>query len=214
MRKLLEKIANPSNRDWVVFSAMTFFFMFGFNSYTGVFQNFFNDKLHGQPLQLGLLETFREIPGFLAAPIAAILAFISAPLLAGFTLIGSGIGILSTGYVSNYVQLIIVSICWSIPMHLWFTISPSIVMSIAGGKDGGRHLGRNNSIGASAVLTALLLSILLKPHVSYRFMFTLAGVYCIGRCTGTAAQQKGWCSQQAEAADTQAVLALLCDELP
>ncbi|MHB1462855.1 MAG: MFS transporter [Armatimonadota bacterium] len=176
MKKIITKLKDPINRDWILFSAMTFCFMFGFSSYTGIFQNFFNTNLHGQPQQLGILETFREIPGLLAAPIAATLAFLHAPVLAGLTLLGSGIGIWATGHVTIFWQLVLVSISWSIPMHLWFTISPAIVMNLAQGKEGGRHLGRNNAIGAFAVLSALTLSILLKPHVSYRFMFTLAGV--------------------------------------
>lgn len=179
MKKLITKLKDPINRDWILFSAMTFCFMFGFSSYTGIFQNFFNTNMHGQPQQLGVLETFREIPGLLAAPIAAMLAFLHAPVLAGFTLLGSGIGIWATGHVNVFWQLVLVSIGWSIPMHLWFTISPAIVMNLAQGKDGGRHLGRNSGIGAFAVLSALLLSMLLRKygHVSYQFMFTLAGVF-------------------------------------
>lgn len=179
MKKLITQLKDPINRDWILFSAMTFCFMFGFSSYTGIFQNFFNTNMHGQPQQLGVLETFREIPGLLAAPIAAMLAFLHAPVLAGFTLLGSGIGIWATGHVNVFWQLVLVSIGWSIPMHLWFTISPAIVMNLAQGKDGGRHLGRNSGIGAFAVLSALLLSMLLRKygHVSYQFMFTLAGVF-------------------------------------
>lgn len=178
MKRIVTRLKDPSNRDWILFSAMTFCFMFGFSSYTGIFQNFFNTNLHGQPQQLGVLETFREIPGLLAAPIAAMLAFLHAPVLAGLTLLGSGIGIWATGHVTIFWQLVLVSIGWSIPMHLWFTISPAIVMSLAQGKDGGRHLGRNSGIGAFAVMSALLLSMLLRRygHVSYQFMFTLAGV--------------------------------------
>lgn len=176
MKKIITKLKDPSNRDWILFSAMTFCFMFGFSSYTGIFQNFFNTNMHGQPQQLGILETFREIPGLLAAPIAATLAFLHAPVLAGLTLLGSGIGILATGHVNAFWQLVLVSIGWSVPMHLWFTISPAIVMNLAQGKNGGKHLGRNSGIGAAAVLSALLLSRVLKPHVTYQFMFTLAGV--------------------------------------
>ena len=53
------------HRDWKLFTLLTFLFSFGFAVYGGVFQNFLRDLLHAGPLQLGQLESTREIPGLL-----------------------------------------------------------------------------------------------------------------------------------------------------
>src|SRR5256885_1823291 len=61
------------DRDWRLFTLLTFLFAFGFAVYSGVFQNFLRDELHASPLQLGQLESIREIPGLLAAIMAGTL---------------------------------------------------------------------------------------------------------------------------------------------
>ena len=42
-------------RDWRIFFAVTFLFMFGFAIYTGPFQNFLRDYLGAGPQELGRL---------------------------------------------------------------------------------------------------------------------------------------------------------------
>ena len=59
-----------NRRDWLIFTALVFLFAFGFAIYGGVFQNFMRDRLHSDELQLGTLESTREIPGLLAAILA------------------------------------------------------------------------------------------------------------------------------------------------
>src|ERR1019366_5877607 len=57
-------------RDWKIFTILTFLFGFGFQLYGGVFQNFLRDVLHADEVNLGTLESIREIPGLCAALMA------------------------------------------------------------------------------------------------------------------------------------------------
>ena len=74
-------------RDWAKFTALTFLFSFGFAIYAGVFQNFLRDILEAGPLQLGSLESLREIPGLLAALMAGTLVALAESRIAGFGLL-------------------------------------------------------------------------------------------------------------------------------
>src|SRR5213594_711007 len=89
-------------RDWALFTALNFLFAFGFAIYAGVFQNFLRDVMHSGPLQLGQLESLREIPGFLAALTTGTLVALAESRVAALGLLIGAVGIGVTGSVSGY----------------------------------------------------------------------------------------------------------------
>jgi MFS family permease len=168
-------------RDWTIFIAINFLFAFGFAIYSGVFQNFLRDAYGPDPLQLGNLESLREIPGLLAALTAGTLVALAESRVAGLGLILTGVGIGLTGNVSGYVSLVLITVFWSVGFHLWAAVSPAITLTLAKGKEGGRHLGQISAVGATATLVALGLSTLVSrfaPNLDYRLYFYAAGI-CI-----------------------------------
>ncbi|HZP81713.1 MAG TPA: MFS transporter [Chthonomonadaceae bacterium] len=168
-------------RDWRLFTALTFLFAFGFAVYGGVFQNFLRDRLHAGPLDLGRLEAIRELPGLLAALTAGTLVALAETRVAGLGLLLTAVGIAATGMVPGYGLLIAVTVFWSVGFHLWVTVSPAITLALAKGQEGGRHLGRMSAVGSAATLAALGFAWLLEKGVSkenYPVYFTIAGA-CI-----------------------------------
>ncbi|MDW8104383.1 MAG: MFS transporter [Armatimonadota bacterium] len=171
-----------SRRDWVLFGTLTFCFAFGFAVYNGIFQNFIREVLHVTPRQLGVLESLREVPGLLTAPIAGTLVAFAEPRLAGLALLVCALGIGATGMAGSYWVLVGFNVWWSIGFHLWASVSPSITLALAGGREGGRHLGRMSAIGSVAVLVALGSARLFKTYLSYQTLFLIAGatIACAG----------------------------------
>lgn len=164
-----------NKRDWTLFGTATFCYAFGFAVYNGLFQNFFREVLHGEPAQLGVLESLREVPGLLTAFTAGTLAMLSETRLGSLALLISAAGIAATGFASSYWPLVAITVFWSVGMHLWFALSPAITLALSGGKEGGRHLGRMAGIGAVAVLVGLAATRAVKPYVDYRYLFLVAG---------------------------------------
>lgn len=172
-----EQMNQPSlRRDWGLFGALTFCFAFGFAVYNGIFQNFIREVLHVSPSQLGVLESLREVPGLLTAPIAGTLVAFAEPRLAGLALLVCALGIGATGAAGDYWTLVAINVFWSTGFHLWSSVSPSITLSLAGGREGGRHLGRMSAIGSVAVLVALGSARLFKTYLAYKTLFLIAGV--------------------------------------
>ncbi|MBM3495657.1 MAG: MFS transporter [Armatimonadetes bacterium] len=173
-----------NERDWRLFGAATFCFAFGFAVYNGLFQNYFREVLHGDPSRLGILESLREVPGLLTAPTAGSLALVADTRVGSIALLVSALGIAATGYAEQYWPLVAVTVFWSVGMHLWFSLSPAITLSLADGKEGGRHLGRMAGIGAVAVLIALAATRAAKPYLAYRALFLVAGamIFVAGAC--------------------------------
>ncbi len=169
-------------RDWRLFTALTFLFGFGFAVYSGPFQNYLKDVLLANELDLGKLESFRELPGLLAALTAGTLVALAESRVAALGLLITGIGIGLTGAFTTYGPLIAATVFWSVGFHLWTTIGSSITLSLAKGKEGGRHLGRMSGIGAAASIgglgTALLIS-QVAPK-AYALAFAIGGLAIIG----------------------------------
>jgi MFS family permease len=167
-----------NQRDWAIFTAQTFLFGFGFSVYSGIFQNWLRDHMHAGPIQLGGLESLREIPGLLAAIMAGTLVALAESRIAGLGLFIVAIGIGCTGLVPDYTWLIAITVFWSVGFHLYVTVGPAITLALAKGKEGGRHLGRMSAVGAAATLGALGLSSVIAwatRHFDYRNYFYIAG---------------------------------------
>lgn len=186
-------------RDWRLFTLLNFLFAFGFAIYSGVFQNFLRDELGATPLQLGQLESIREVPGLLAAIMAGTLIALAESRVAGLGLLITAFGIGVTGLVTDvahsmahndphaslaamrYLMLIGITVFWSVGFHLWASVAPAITLALAKGQEGGRHLGRMSAVGSGATLSALGLALVFSrtlPRLGYKPYFYLAGA-CI-----------------------------------
>ncbi len=165
-------------RDWKLFTALTFLYSFGFAVYNGVYQNFLRDDLAIQPLQAGSLESFREIPGLLAALLAGTLVALAEARVAVLGLAVMGIGIAITGRFLQFWPQVAVSVLWSVGFHVWATVSPAITLTLAKGAEGGRHLGRMAAVGGIGNLVALGLAFGVAKwvHLPYEAYFVAGGV--------------------------------------
>jgi hypothetical protein len=166
-------------RDWRKFTALTFLFGFGFAVYNGVFQNFLRDVVNARELDLGILESLREVPGLCTALMAGTLVALAESRVAAIGLAITAIGIGATGFMGSFPPIVAISVFWSIGFHLYATMQSPITLTLAKGKEGGRHLGRMAGIGAMSTIfglgTAFVLSRILPPH-TYMPYFAIAAV--------------------------------------
>jgi hypothetical protein len=169
-------------RDWAIFTGLTFLFGFGFAIYSGPFQNFLRDALNANELDLGKLESLREIPGLLTALTAGTLVALAESRLAAIGLLVAAIGIGVTGYCRTFPPLIAITIFWSVGFHLWATVQTAITLALAKGKEGGRHLGRMNGISAAATILGLGVALGLSKFwpKNYALYFAVGGIAILG----------------------------------
>ena len=171
--------------DWLKLTWVIALFFFGFNLYNSVFQNFLKDNLHAVPLDLGRLESMREIPGLLASLMAGILVALPERRIATIGLVICAVGIGSTGWFGQYRPLVAITVFWSVGFHLMTSVQSAMTLLLAKGAEGGRHLGRMNGIGAISQITALILVVLTTRAMTashqmsqdvYKVVFVLGGV--------------------------------------
>ena len=99
-----------------------------------VFQNFLRDVMHCGPLQLGQLESLREIPGFLAALTTGTLVALAESRVAALGLLIGAVGIGATGAAGSYGMLVAITVFWSVGFHLWASMAPAITLALAKGR--------------------------------------------------------------------------------
>src|ERR1035437_6244088 len=124
--------------DWRLFIWLTFLFGFGFAIYNGVFQNFIKEMLRADYLDLGIMESSREVPGLLAALLTGTLVALAESRIAGLGLGIAAFGIGVSGLVHTKPSLIAISVFWSIGFHVYSTVSNAITLALCKGADGGK----------------------------------------------------------------------------
>lgn len=177
---LTEAEEQSLRRDWALYIALTFLFMFGFTVYGGVFQNYLRDVFHSGPVGLGALESIREMPGLLAALTAGTLVALAEKHIASVGLAITALGVAATGFMPEYTSLVVITVFWSLGFHLYSTVSSAITLALSKGKEGGRHLGKMAGVGALATILALAITWAVSvtfPHLSYAVYFLVAGVF-------------------------------------
>ncbi len=172
---MLEKAKSP----WGRLILLTFFFMFGFNIYMGVFQNYLRDQFNTSPLQLGQLEAFRELPGLLAALTTGALLMFAEARLAALGLAVMGMGLIANVIPRDYTAVIVITTAWSIGFHLYVSVSSAIAVQIQGNDKTGHSLGKLSAVGAFATIFALGFSFLgfgVWKILTYDGAFILGGI--------------------------------------
>lgn len=157
-----------SDQAWKRLVALSFLFMFGFTIYNGVFQNYLKDHFGAGPLQLGVLESTREVPGLLAAITTGMLLAHAESRIAALGLAIAGLGIAATAGANSYASLVLITVAWSIGFHLYASVSSAITLQIVKGQAGGHNLGRISGVGAFATVSALSVS-----WVAFRYLHSL-----------------------------------------
>jgi len=130
------------------------------------------------PVQLGGLESLREVPGLLAALMAGTLVALAESRVAGLGLLITAVGIGITGAATGYWMLVAFTVFWSVGFHIYVSVAPAITLALARGQEGGRHLGRMSAVGAAATLAALGFARVMAqciPKTDYHPYFYLAG---------------------------------------
>ncbi len=163
-------------RDWVLLAAATVAFGLGFGINAGTAPSFAAHHLGIEREQLGLLEGLREVPGLLTAGIVGLLASFAEPRLALLSLLLMGLGFGATGQVESYWPLVACNILWSIGLHVWLTVQPSLTLTLSQAGQHGFGLGLMNRYMALAVMAGLLCVRLLAAPLGYGGTFLLAGL--------------------------------------
>ncbi|MCX7325522.1 MAG: MFS transporter [Hyphomicrobiales bacterium] len=126
----------------------------GFACWQALVNNFGKEAAGFTGLDIGMMQSVREIPGFMAFTAIVLFLFLREQLLAYLSLFLLGFGIALTGYYPSLTGILITTFVMSVGFHYFETAQQALSLQIIPKDEAARTLGKV----ASAVAAAQLLS--------------------------------------------------------
>ena len=171
----IRRLAYRGSRDLRLLSFTVFCVSFGWGAYFSTFNNFAVETLNLRADQLGMLESLREVPGFLMVFVAALMMRVAEPILGAIALGLVALGICGYSTVNSVPTLIVFSLVWSVGIHGWMPLSPSMTLSLAAEGRQGRRLGQMGSIGALGTICGMAMVFILAKVLHFSSIFVISG---------------------------------------
>ncbi|GAC1430282.1 MAG: MFS transporter [Chloroflexota bacterium] len=166
-------------RDLTLIGASLFLMNVGFSTYGAIYNNFLVNDLHIRPDQLGLLESLREVPGFLVVGMAAVAVRFRESRVSAFALILMGIGLALFARTTTMWQLIAVASVMSVGFHLFMPLNSSLILAASEPGQQGRRSGQMGSVGAAGSLAGMALVLAVVGVLGLRGTFVPAGLFTV-----------------------------------
>ena len=117
------------------------------------FNNFLNDTFQINADARGFLEFPRELPGFLTALFAGLLAFLPETRVAAIAALAVGGGMMGLAFGgSDWTSMLVYMTLWSCGGHLIMSVRSAIGMQLAHDSQRGRRLGQVQGAGIFATI--------------------------------------------------------------
>ncbi|UWR34266.1 MFS transporter [Sulfitobacter sp. W027] len=148
-----------------------------FNTWSALLNNFVIEVADFDGSDIGLLHTVREIPGFLAIGVIAILLFVREQVLGlvSLTLLGAATAI--TAYFPSMGGILTITMLSSIGFHYYETVNQSLQLQWLKIEDAPRMIGWLMAAGSLATLVAYLAIMALWEtlNLSYSIVYMIGG---------------------------------------
>ena len=119
-----------------------------FATWSTLLNNFTIEKAAFTGAEIGILQSLREIPGFLAFGVVYLLLFIREQRLAYLSLILLGLGTLITGWFPTVFGLYITTIIMSVGFHYYETLQTSLTLQWVGKEQTPHVMGKMISVAS------------------------------------------------------------------
>ena len=107
---------------------MTFAMPFSFGVWMALFNNFAIEQGGLNGAHIGVLQSWREVPGFLAFGAVFLLVIIAEQRLAIWSLIMLGVGTVLTGWLPSFSGLLVTTMLMSVGFHYYETMKQSLAL--------------------------------------------------------------------------------------
>ena len=127
-----------------------------FNTWSALLNNFVIEAAGFDGSDIGLLHTIREIPGFLAVGVIAIIIFVREQVLGLVALLMLGMATAVTAWFPSMAGILTITMLSSIGFHYYETVNQSLQLQWLKKADAPRILGWLLATGSAATLLAYL----------------------------------------------------------
>ena len=153
-----------------------------FNTWNALINNFVVERAAFTGVEIGILQSLREVPGFLAFTTVFVLMLLREQTFAVLSLALLGAGVAATGFFPSVYGLYFTTVVMSIGFHYFEAVKQSLSLQWLSREEAPQVLGRLISIAAvtSLVVYAVLWLLLEVLALDYVWILLIAGAACSG----------------------------------
>ena len=175
-------IAKPWQTPKNLLLVMTVAMTVAFAVWMALLNNFVIEKAAFTGAEIGMLQSIREIPGFLAFTAVLVLLIIREQLFAYLSLALLGVGVAMVGYFPSVVGLYLTTFVMSVGFHYFETVKQSLSLQWLSIDEAPKVLGQLIAVGSMASLLVYGFLILAQSclGLTYKSIYVIGGVICLG----------------------------------
>ncbi len=153
-----------------------------FSVWMTLLDNFAIERVNFTGREIGILQSLREIPGFMAFAVVFVLLIVKEQALAFLSLLLLGIGTFITGWFPSVLGLYITTVLMSLGFHYYETMQTSLSLQWLGKEEAPHVLGKIIAVGSftSLVIYGALALATRVWNVDYVVIYMVGGGATIG----------------------------------
>ncbi len=159
---------------------MTFCMALVFSTWQVLLNNFVIEQAAFTGKEIGILQSLREVPGFLAFTAIYVLLFIKEQLFATLALLLTCIGVGLTGFYPSAIGLYVTTVIMSIGFHYYETVNQSLTLQWLPKNQTASFMGRVLSVKAIGALSAYAVIWALMEYLQWPYVQAYAVIGGLG----------------------------------
>jgi hypothetical protein len=172
---MLETDSIKRNPMFVYLVVLTISSTVGLQTWSTLFNNFAVDvaKLGGN--HVGMIQSIREIPGFLALLAVFVIRFIPEHRLSAVSILVLGVGLAATGFFPSFAGIALTTLASSFGFHYYETTNMSLTLQYFKKHESPWVFGRLTSLAAATSIGIGLLIWLMMSYLSFSLVYLIVG---------------------------------------
>lgn len=156
---------------------MSISMVFSFSAWMSLLNNFVIEAASFDGSQIGILQSLREIPGFLAFTVVLVIIFVAQQRLAYISMMMLGVGVLLTGFYPSALGLYVTTVIMSIGFHYLETLNQSLALQWLSKEKAPIILGKITAAKSfTSLVVFVLIFIMMKFYsVEYKYVYAFFG---------------------------------------
>lgn len=151
----------------------------GLQAWRTLFNNFAVEVVNLEGNHIGMIQSIREIPGFLALLVVYMIIIIKEHRLSVLSVFLLGIGVAATGLLPSYAGLILTTLVMSFGFHYYETTNQSLTLQYFDKNTSPWVFGKQRSFAAASNIGVGIFIYFLAPIFNYTKIYLIIGGFII-----------------------------------
>ena len=152
----------------------------GFQAWLTLFNNFAVEIAGLEGSHIGIIQSVREIPGFLSLLAVFVIMAVREHRLSAFSILCLGCGIAATGLLPSFAGLLSTTLIMSFGFHYYETTNQSLTLQYFDRQTSPWVFGKLRSLAAASNIGIGILIYLIQPLLTYRQIYLGVGAAIVG----------------------------------